>query len=116
MTEEDKNCYNCKNCETYDEGEGYGFVLLCEKDCMNTDGYFDYELPLSKDKVKFRFLTHKDYINLKKLDDLEVASLRKAEIEKYNDKLEYYLGEDETLTIAERKDITNIGRYIRIIN
>lgn len=39
----DKNCYNCKYCETYDEGEGYGFVSLCEKDCMNTDGYFDYE-------------------------------------------------------------------------
>lgn len=43
MIEEDKNCYNCKNCETYDEGEGYGFVSLCEKDCMNTDGYFDYK-------------------------------------------------------------------------
>ena len=24
MTETDKNCYNCKNCEGYDEGEGYG--------------------------------------------------------------------------------------------
>lgn len=41
--EEDKNCHNCKNCKTYDEGEGYGFVALCEKDCMNNDGYFDYE-------------------------------------------------------------------------
>lgn len=39
----DKNCYNCKHCSTYDEGPGYGFVSLCEKDCMNTDGYFDYE-------------------------------------------------------------------------
>ena len=70
------------------------------------DGYFDYELPLCKDKIKFKFLTHKDYINLKKLDELEVASLRKAEIEKYNDKLQYYLGEDETLTSGERKEIT----------
>lgn len=43
MTEKDKNCYNCKNCEGYDEGEGYGFVFLCKKGCMNTDGYFDYE-------------------------------------------------------------------------
>lgn len=41
--EKDKNCYNCKNREGYDEGEGYGFVFLCKKDCMNTDGYFDYE-------------------------------------------------------------------------
>ena len=71
------------------------------------NGWFDYELPVSKDNVKFRFLTHKDYINLSKLDELEVGSLRKAEIEKYNAKLNYYLGEDESLTIAERKEITN---------
>ena len=71
------------------------------------NGYFDYELPISKDKIKFKFLTHRDYINLTKLDELEISSLRKAEIEKYNDKLRYYLGEDETLTMSERKEITN---------
>lgn len=71
------------------------------------NGYFDFQLPISKDNVKFRFLTHKDYANLTKLDELEISSLRKAEIEKYNGKLSYYLGEDETLTIAERKEITN---------
>lgn len=71
------------------------------------NGYFDYELPLTKDKIKFRFLTHRDYINLTKLDELEISSLRKAEIEKYNGKLQYYLGEDETLTMAERKEISN---------
>jgi hypothetical protein len=71
------------------------------------NGYFDYELPITKDKIKFRFLTHRDYINLTKLDELEISSLRKAEIEKYNGKLQYYLGEDETLTMAERKEISN---------
>ena len=71
------------------------------------NGYFDYELPLTKDKIKFRFLTHRDYINLTKLDELEISSLRKAEIEKYNGKLQYYLGEDETLTMSERKEISN---------
>lgn len=39
----DRNCYICKNRETYSEGDGYGFVSLCDKDCMNTDGYFDYK-------------------------------------------------------------------------
>lgn len=71
------------------------------------NGYFDFEMPLSKDKIKFRFLTHKDYLNLTKLDELEMGNLRKAEIEKYNEKLEYYLEEDESLTSAERKDISN---------
>lgn len=71
------------------------------------NGWFDFKLPVSKDEIKFRFLTHKDYINLKKLDEVEVGSIRKAEILKYNDKLKYYLGEDDVLTIAERKDISN---------
>ena len=43
MDSDYKNCYNCKYCECYDEGPGYGITCLCEKDCMNTDGYFDYE-------------------------------------------------------------------------
>lgn len=71
------------------------------------NGWFDFQMPISKDEIKFRFLTHRDYVNLSKLDEIEVGSLRKAEIEKYNAKLKYYLGEDEVLTVAERKDITN---------
>ena len=71
------------------------------------NGWFDFQMPISKDEIKFRFLTHKDYVNLTKLDEIEVGSLRKAEIEKYNAKLKYYLGEDDILTVSERKDITN---------
>ena len=71
------------------------------------NGWFDFETPLRKDKIKFRFLTHGDYVKLKKLDELEVSSLRKAEIEKYNEKLQYYLGEDEELTVSERKEVSN---------
>ena len=77
------------------------------------NGYFDFEMPLSKDKIKFRFLTHKDYLNLTKLDELEMGNLRKAEIEKYNEKLEYYLEEDESLTSAERKDISNSIKILK---
>ena len=56
----DRNCYNCKHCETYDEGPGYGFVSLCEKDCMNTDGYFDYEFHKFKSPVACPFWEHGD--------------------------------------------------------
>ena len=77
------------------------------------NGYFDYETPLSKDKIKFKFLTHRDYINLTKLDEIEIGSLRKAEIEKYNAKLLYYLDEDETMTVSERKEITNAVNKLR---
>lgn len=69
------------------------------------NGYFDYELPISKDKIKFRFLTHGDYVNLAKLDEAELNALRKSEIDKYNERIERYLSEDEMLTKAERKEI-----------
>lgn len=71
------------------------------------NGYFDFELPLTKDKVKFRFLTHKDYVDLAKVDEIEVAALRKAEIEKYNEKLKYYLEEDDAMTVSEKKEVQN---------
>ena len=77
------------------------------------NGYFDYEMPLSKDKIKFRFLTHKDYLNLTKLDELEVGSIRKSEIEKYNGKLEYYLEEDESLSSVERNEITKAMKRLK---
>lgn len=77
------------------------------------NGYFEFELPMLKDKIKFRFLTHRDYLRLAKLDEIEVASLRKAEIDKYNAKLNYYLSEDESLTLAERKEITNAINKIK---
>ena len=71
------------------------------------NGYFDFQLPMSKDNIKFRFLTHRDYVNLSKLDELEISRLRKSEIGRYNARLSYYLEEDETMTAGERKEITN---------
>ena len=78
------------------------------------NGYFDYEMPLSKDKIKFRFLSHKDYLNLTTLDELEVGNLRKGEIEKYSKKLEYYLEEDETLSSSERKNIVDSINTLKV--
>lgn len=28
------------------------------------NGWFDFQMPISKDEIKFRFLTHRDYVNL----------------------------------------------------
>lgn len=57
---EEKNCYNCKNRETYYEGEGYGCVSLCKKGCMNTDGYFDYKFHRFKKKCICPFWEEED--------------------------------------------------------
>lgn len=69
------------------------------------NGWFDYELPVSKDKVKFRFLTHGDYAGLAKIDKLEVPDLRKAEIDDFKERVEFYLGKDGTLSASEAADI-----------
>ena len=42
----------------------------------DADGYFDYELPISKDKVKFKFLTRKDEKNLRLLSSLESENVK----------------------------------------
>lgn len=70
------------------------------------NGWFDFEMPTTKDKIKFKFLSHKDYINLNKLAEIEVEALRKAEIERYNSKLSYYLENDEDITVSEKSNIS----------
>lgn len=44
------------------------------------NGWFEYELPLSKDKVKFRFLTRKDKRILEKLDENENYGIKASKI------------------------------------
>lgn len=77
------------------------------------NGWFDFELPISKDKVKFRFLTHKDYLNLTKLDEIEQASLRKKQIEKFDSRITSYLDEDKSLSVQERKEVSDALDIIR---
>ena len=50
------------------------------------DGYFDFELPISKDIVKFKFLTRKDEKNLRILSNLESEGV-KAQTVKSNIKV-----------------------------
>lgn len=44
------------------------------------NGYFDYELPISKDKIKFKFLTRKDEKMLKMLGDIESDGIKASTI------------------------------------
>ena len=71
------------------------------------NGWFEYQTPVTKDNLKFKFLTHGDYVKLSKLDELEVSSIRKKEIDRYNEKLKYYLEEDDNITASDRLEISN---------
>lgn len=79
------------------------------------NGFFDFKTPVKGDDIKFRFLTHRDYINLNKLDQDELYALRKGEIEKYNEKLNDFLDSDDNLTSGERlgivEAISTLGKW-----
>ena len=73
----DRNCYNCRHCRTYDEGPGYGFVSLCEKDCMNTDGYFDYKYHKFKSlAICLSYKAHKELICSSVISSSLISPLR----------------------------------------
>ena len=81
-------------------------------------GYFDFVLPMTKAKVKFRFLTHQDLQNLDMLKKLESFKLRKNRIASAVSELEIYLG-NENLSSEERiklagaiKDIKDWGKSL----
>ena len=71
------------------------------------NGYFDFQLPVSKDNVKFKFLNHGDYVRLAKLDEIEVTKMRKNEIKKYENRMRAYLENDDNLGENERTSIVD---------
>jgi hypothetical protein len=77
------------------------------------NGYFDYETQIAKDKIKFRFLNHRDYVNLKKLDDEENDALQKSEIKKFNEQLNEYFELDNTMGENERAMVKNALETIK---
>ena len=59
------------------------------------NGWFDFELPVTKDKIKFRFLTKKDERKLEKLNQLGSNAVRATELKSIITYLENFL-EDGT--------------------
>ena len=58
------------------------------------NGYFDYTLPVSKDVVKFRFLTKKDERKLERLNQLGTNKQKSIELDAIKKYLEAFLTED----------------------
>ena len=95
------------------------------------DGYFEYELPVSKDKVKFKFLTRKDEKNLRILSNLESEGVKaqtvKSNIKVLTDAIKsdrYLDGKDKQELIKDLEKMTpwikkleesNVTPYNRLI-
>jgi len=78
----------------------------------DANGYFDYELPLSKDKVKFRFLSHKNNLDLQKFEEMENEVLKKARLNYFVDEIDDFLTNEETL---ERQEKNKVKEAIRTL-
>ena len=66
------------------------------------NGYFDYELPFSKKKIKFRFLTHRDQLQLDEVNAVNNRAGQKRKIDEIVETLNNFVALDDTLT-NERK-------------
>lgn len=81
----------------------------------DTNGWFDFQLPYSKKKVKFRFLTHQDNLDLKAMDELESNRLKKDSLMSMVSKLDDFVENDKdmerTLKLKVREGIRNIETW-----
>lgn len=68
----------------------------------DANGYFDFELPVSHDVVKFRFLTHQNMLDLQKFEEMENEVLKKARLNYFAVEMEDFLDNDETLDKTEK--------------
>jgi hypothetical protein len=66
------------------------------------NGYFDYELPFSKKKIKFRFLTHRDTLQLEEVNAVNNRVGQKRKIDEIVETLTNFVNLDDTLS-NERK-------------
>ena len=71
------------------------------------NGYFDFELPVSKDNVKFRFLTRKDEKILNKIAKLEDYGVKALTVKESVNLLNEAIKSDNLLSGKEKQEMVN---------
>lgn len=69
------------------------------------NGYFDFTLPISKDKIKFRFLTYGLVKELQKMNENNESQIKKNYFEKNTKLIEDYIAEDSSITNTTREKL-----------
>lgn len=78
----------------------------------DSNGWFEYELPVSKKMIKFRFPTHRDTLILEKMQKAEEPRLAKEAISNYVSSLDAFLESDKEI---ENEKKIKIRKAIRTI-
>jgi hypothetical protein len=76
------------------------------------NGHFSFELPVSKDIVKFKFLTRKEEKNLELLTNLENNSIRASVIRNCSSRLNNVLKVDSSLVSKEKAEVNKVLTFI----
>ena len=69
------------------------------------NGYFDFELPVSKKKVKFKFLNHSEVEALDKLNEIEEKSRVSGKVNDYVSDIEGYLDIMDDMEVADKVNV-----------
>ena len=78
----------------------------------DNDGYFDFDLPVSKDKIKFRFLTHADNKQLAEIEKEEQNNVKKESLKRIVSELDSFIQNDELLNKEEKTRLYEAKRNI----
>ena len=76
------------------------------------NGNFDYVLPVSKDEVKFRFLTHGDIKQIEQIEKEEQPNIKKEHLKQIIEDLSNYIESDDILTKEEKTKLYEAKRNI----
>lgn len=76
------------------------------------NGYFDFTLPVSKDEVKFRFLTHGDVKQLESIEIEEQHNIKKERLNRIVEELSDFIENDEDLTKDDKLKLYEAKRNI----
>lgn len=77
------------------------------------DGYFDYTMPVTGDKIKFKYLSYKDVKAINEETIREDASLKKEKLVEMCTSMRYYIENDSTIKPDVLK---NLNKSIDTIN
>lgn len=76
------------------------------------NGCFDFELPVSKDTVKFRFLTHGDIKQIDSIEKLEQPNIKKQRLLDIVDELNTFIENEDNLSKDDKQKIYESKRAI----
>ena len=76
------------------------------------NGYFDYTLPVTKDEVKFRFLTHGDIKQIEEIETEELLNVKKDRLLAIAEEINTYLENENILNKDEKLKLYEAKRNI----